>query len=152
MGFKFTVNVDLKNINNRVMNDFGVGGDVQRRWSEIVFFGAEPYMPMVTGTTRNLAIAASMPLFSQGELEYPGPYAHYLYEGIKYVDPVTKKAGFLTKDGWKSRKGIAKIPSGEPLSYDKSANPLAGSKWVERAKNDHYAEWTEELQKYIEGR
>lgn len=149
MAFQFTVDFDAKGLERRMMSDFGIGGDIQRQWSETVFYGSEPYMPKVTGTSINLAIAASVPLFADGKLFYPGAYFNYLWNGEKYVDPVTKAAGFLTEDGWKSRKGVAKIPSGEPLNYDQSANPLAGAKWVERAANDHKEEWVQSLQEYI---
>lgn len=70
----------------------------------------------------------------EGIIHHKSPYAHYQYEGEKYVDPVTGAAGFLTAGGWFSRAGVAKVPSGEALLYDKSRHPLATKRWDEAAK------------------
>lgn len=65
-------------------------------------------------------------------------YGHYQYEGVKYIDPVYHFAGFKTKDGWKSRKGVQKIPSGQPLKY---TDPSAHAHWGEYAFDRHHLEW-----------
>ena len=67
------------------------------------------------------------------EIEYTAPYSAYQYYGEVYVDPKTGAAGFLTDEGWKSRKGIKKIPSGRELQYQKN-NPYSTHHWDEAAE------------------
>lgn len=84
-----------------------------------------------------------------GSIVYPGPYAHYLYEGVVYVDPVTHAAGFLTEDGWKSRYGVKKVKTGRPLDIkgkfskdSKNApHPDAQSHWFEASKAQNLEKW-----------
>ena len=46
------------------------------------------------------------------------PYAHYMNEGIKYVDPITGKGAFFNENyGFWSRPNTKKVPSNEPLNY-----------------------------------
>lgn len=150
--FEFTVEFDSSELENQLMADFGPGSEVQRRWSEIVFNGSIKYMPMDTGNFINLSRIHSEPLFAQGELLYPDPYAQYLYQGHVMVNEKTGKGPALIPNvGYRYKKGTTLKATERPLTYDQSANPLAGPRWVERAKNDHYEEWCEELQKYING-
>lgn len=76
-----------------------------------------------------------------GTIVYPGPYAHYLYEGVVYVDPVTHAAGFLTKDGWKSRKGVRKVKTDRPLDISTSEQEDAQSHWFEASKAQNLEKW-----------
>jgi hypothetical protein len=148
-GFKVTVN--LSEAEKALMRDFGPGGDVQREWSRLVFDGSIPYLPFRTGTFRNLAQAASIPVFAYGELIYPGPYARYLYNGEVYGYPETGKAAMFSEDyGFWSKPGVKKSPLGRDLQYDQSANPKAGPRWVERAANDNKETWINDLQRYVD--
>lgn len=76
-----------------------------------------------------------------GTIVYPGPYAHYLYEGVVYVDPVTHAAGFLTKDGWKSRKGVRKVKTHRPLDIGTAEHKDAQSHWFEASKAQNLEKW-----------
>lgn len=59
------------------------------------------------------------------------PYAHYMWEGIVYEDPELHCAGFQVKDGgWRSRKGVQKVPTDRPLEYQGA--PMRGDHWVPR--------------------
>ena len=144
MAFTFDVQFDISSLEKQLEERFGIGSDAQYEWSRIVFDGSRPYMPKVTGTFENLSYLHSEPLFAQGELLYTGgaPFAHFLWEGILYVDPETGSA-------W-AQAGATKIPTGTPLTFNQETNPLAGARWTERAANDLLPIWTEEMQKLID--
>lgn len=66
------------------------------------------------------------------------PYAHYMNEGILYVDPKTKKGAFhnpQTGEFW-SRPNVKKNPSGKPLKYH--GGPNRGAHFVERTLIEHF--------------
>ena len=152
MPFEYKISFDSKGFQQQLETMFGPGSDAQAEWSRIVFDGSVPYMPMLTGTLRNLSKAHSATSGLYGELVYPGPYAHYLWMGELYVDPETGKGAFFSEDyGYWSRPGVTKVASGRKLDYDKAANPLAGAKWVERAANDNMPAWVAEMQGLIDG-
>ena len=59
------------------------------------------------------------------------PYAPYMWGGIVYEDPELHCAGFQVKDGgWRSRKGVQKVPTDRPLEYQGA--PMRGDHWVPR--------------------
>lgn len=106
----------------------------------------EQYVPMDTGT------------LAQGyetkpwKITYTQPYAHYLYEGKLYVDPVYKKGAFYDKEyGFWSRPGVEKEPTDIDLNISKEKHPNAQPKWdVPTQKNnvnDIAAEITDYLRK-----
>lgn len=73
-----------------------------------------------------------------GSLQYDGPYAHYLYEGIKYGPniPIKDSQGNIT--GWYSPPN--KHPTGEKLKYHPEGTER-GDHWFEKAKAQHKDEW-----------
>lgn len=91
---------------------------VSTAWKRLI----DPYTPKDTGLM--LQTARLRP----HEIEYIQPYSAYQYYGEVYVDPATGAAGFMTGEGWKSRKGVKKVPSGRPLHYQKN-NPYSTSEW-----------------------
>jgi len=151
MPFQASINFNAKGLEQKLKADFGPGSDAQYTWSRIVFDGSVPYMPMVTGTFINLSQAHSEPLMDQGELMYPGPYAHYLWEGVLYVDPEYGKGAFFSEDyGFWSRPGITKVPTDIRLNFNQEANPNAGPRWVERATADNRPAWVAEMQRHAD--
>ena len=154
--FTFDVVFDAKGLENQLEERFGIGSDAQYRWSEIVFNDSIPYMPAVTGTFINQCYLLSEPLFDQGELLYAAGdanhgYAHYLWEGILYVDPDYGKGAFYNPDfGFWSRPGVSKVPTSKPLEYNDGVNDDAGPRWVERAAADLYPRWVSEMQGLID--
>lgn len=80
---------------------------------------ADPYVPMQTGALKNGAQIGS----DGSTLIYPGPYAHYLYEGIVYGPNIpTADGGFFSR--------APKHPTGRALHYHGA--PMRGSKWIDR--------------------
>lgn len=90
----------------------------------------EKFVPMLNGGLREGTRV------SDNKIIYPPPYAHYHYVGIVYVDPKTGAAGFLTDDGWKSRKGIKKIPSSRKLKHK-----VGQDHWFEPSKAVNMDKW-----------
>ena len=147
--FSFSVEFDASGPEGQIAEDFGIGSPAQKTWDRIVFDGSTPYMPMVTGTFINQSISATN--FGSGELVYPGPFAHYLWMGILYVDPEYGKGAFFDPDlGFWSRPGVTKVPSGRELEFNKEANPNADPRWVERAAADNYPQWEAEMQRHAD--
>ena len=95
---------------------------VSHEWKRLI----NPYTPRDEGIMMRTAKVRPW------EIEYIQPYSAYQYYGEVYVDPQTRAAGFLTDEGWKSRPGVKKVPSGKPLQYQKN-NPYATAHWDEKA-------------------
>lgn len=120
-------------------------------------FGVEPYGPVQTAIDSDVITYMSefMPfqsgvMVAQSNLTDIGsgmvvqgnvPYLHYQYMGELYVDPITLKGAFYSPTyGFWSRPNVRKIPSGKPLTYDKSKHPKAGPKWFDRMKSEYKQE------------
>lgn len=104
-----------------------------------VWIDVQRYMPRDTGALIGETNAVNMS--TRGEVYlYPdnSAYGHYQYEGIVYVDPVTRAGGFLTRDGWRSRRGVQKVPTERRLIYK---NPTATARWGETAITNHKEQW-----------
>ena len=104
-------------------------------WSDM-----KAYMPIDTGNliSQTNKINASVRGFVYAFPEN-SEYGHYMYEGEKYVDPITGASGFYIDGvGWRSRAGVAKVPSGQELTY---SQPNAHKHWDEYAESKHKDEW-----------
>ena len=66
------------------------------------------------------------------------PYAHYLYEGIKYGPNIPIKDSQGNISGWYSPP--SKHPTGEKLKYHPEGTER-GDHWFEKAKQQHKDEW-----------
>lgn len=86
-------------------------------------------------------------ILDKGLLVWSTPYARMLYYGIVMVDPQTGIAGFMTENGWKSRKGISKVQSNREFRYSKTN---ACKLWCEKAKEEHNSEWQMIYQRALE--
>ncbi len=115
------IDLNEPKIREKVTSDrFGLF--VSREWKQLI----NPYTPRDTGIMEQTAKVRPW------EIEYIQPYSAYQYFGEIYVDPQTGASGFITDEGWKSRKGVKKVPSGRPLQYQKN-NPYATDHWDEKA-------------------
>lgn len=116
------------------------------------------YMPMQNGTFINTVRARSAALAGSGKVcAATGPMGRYLYEGKKMKNAATGKGPMvITLTGgeviYRWPKGSHLVPTDEPLSYYKGANPLAGPKWFERAKAEYMTEWEETVREVLHGR
>lgn len=91
----------------------------------------EPYMPFATGnfvaqTRTDSAALAGTGLVVAGA----GPMGRYLYYG----------------------KIVRGPRAGQPLNFSKQAHPAVTAEWFEAAKAQHIKEWTDGVQRIVEGR
>ncbi|UWO77476.1 minor capsid protein [[Clostridium] asparagiforme DSM 15981] len=84
------------------------------------------YMPRrQAGELEHMMILSTV--IGSGQIDIPGPYAHYLHEGILYVSPTTGSA-------W-AKKDEIKVPTDRLLTY--AGAPMRGKKFFDRMKADH---------------
>lgn len=133
----------------RVIKRLGLSkdGDVQRFVTSDVMRRIQRYMPYRSGNMIKRMIANTN--INKPEIVIPGPEARMLYFGKVMVDPKTGKAGFLTDDGWKSRKGVKKVVSSRDIEYTKTKNPLAGPYWERRMKAAEMNAISASVRRYI---
>ena len=125
----------------------GIGGHVQKAVDAAVIRYTFPYVPFGEGILAGSANTATR--LGSGEVTYDTPYAHYQHEGeIWGPNYPIRESGEIV--GWFSPP--EKYPTGRPLQYDKSINPLAGPHWFERAMGDHSDDVLKEAQDAAEHR
>ena len=142
------ISVNMRPV-NQILQAKGLtaGGDVQRFHTQNVLQRIVKYMPYREGMLIKQTVASSP--ISKPYIVVPGPTARYLYYGKVMVDPVTKAAGFLDKDGqWKSRRGVPKVLSDRDITYT-SKNPLAGPFWDRHLKTAEGRKLQTDLQGYV---
>lgn len=103
-----------------------VGGPVQKLVDSECMRYMSDYMPRrQAGELEHMMVLATV--IGSGQIDTPGPYAHYLHEGILYVSPTTGSA-------W-AKKNEIKVPTDRTLTY--AGAPMRGKKWFDRMKADH---------------
>lgn len=101
----------------------------------------DKFVPFLTGTLKNSARVDG------DTITYPGPYAHYQWEGVVYVDPKTGAAGIPTRTGFFSRPGVTKVPSGRKLTYHMQGQ----DHWIEPSKAANMDKWERFYAKELTG-
>ena len=102
------------------------GGPVQQLVDSECMRYMSDYMPRrQAGELEHMMILATV--IGSGQIDIPGPYAHYLHEGILYVSPSTGSP-------W-AKKGEIKVPTDKELTY--AGAPMRGKKFFDRMKADH---------------
>lgn len=142
------IKVDMAPV-GRIMDGLGVTarGDVQKFHTANVRRRIQKYMPYRSGATIKLMIVQSPA--DEPFIHVYQDYAHYLYAGKVWVDPKTRAAGFLTPNGWRSRRNVPKVETSRKLEYDKTKNPQAGPNWDRRLVAAEGAVMRQELQDYV---
>ena len=123
-------------------------GPVQQQLTNIVNRRITRYMPFRTG----LMATKMKRVISPTTIAVSTPYARYQYHGKVMVDPQTGAAGFMTPEGWRSRRGVAKVPTDRDLEYDTTKNPLAGPYWDRRLTAAEGKAIVAELQAFVNRR
>lgn len=121
------VKAEIKPV-QQILRNHGLqeGGPVQKLVDSECMRYMGDYMPRrQAGELEHMMVTATT--IGSGEIDTPGPFAHYLYEGILYVSPTTGSA-------W-AKKNEIKVPTGKELTY--AGAPMRGKKWFERMKADH---------------
>lgn len=104
----------------------------------------------------SFALRDSVREVSTGIIQVQTPYAHYMNEGILYVDPkygygaipLKDKSGNLT--GFISRPGVKKVPSGRKLEYH--GGPNRGAHFVERTIAENTEDIIRDITPYLGGK
>ena len=110
----------------------------------------EPFVPMLSGALKNSPIASIGA--NDNYIVYQSLYAHYLYEGVMYADPVTGKGAFFSPNiGFWSRPGVSKVKTSRSLHYSTAHHPKACSRWFEKGKNVYGKSWIEAARKVYRG-
>lgn len=107
-----------------------------------------PYVPFLTGSLDQRTRVVGNTII------YPGPYARYLYYGVKMVDAATGKGPMRYVDKYgneviRYRKGATLKPTNIPLKYTTDFHPQAGPKWFERSKAENLDKWLRVAKKAV---
>ena len=134
----------------QILRDKGLDatGDVQQFHTANVLRRITKYMPFLSGMLVKLTIAQTV--ISRPEIVTDAPEAHYLFVGKVMVDPKTGVAGFMTPEGWRSRKGCKKVRTSRDLKYTKTKNTRAGPRWDLALSNREGKAMAADAQRYIE--
>lgn len=113
----------------QILKDKGLNeaGDAQRFHTANVLKRIKRYMPFCTGMTYKVTVAQTD--IAKPEIVTDTPYIKYLFNGKVMIDPKLGVAGFMTPEGWRSRKHSIKVLTGRNLQYTRTKNPQAGPRW-----------------------
>lgn len=121
------LSVEVKD-KNTILKNHGLlpGGPVQKLIDSECMRFMGGYMPRrQAGELEHMMLMSTV--IGSGQIDIPGPYAHYLHEGILYVSPTTGSA-------W-AKKNEIKVPTSRELAY--AGAPMRGKKFFDRMKADH---------------
>lgn len=137
---------------SKIIRDMGLAGDgrVQMFHTQNVLRRIKKYMPSVSGGLYKLTVAQTD--IRKPEIITEGPQANYLFRGKVMIDPQINAAGFLTPEGWRSRKGSIKVLTDRNLEYNKGKNPAAGPRWDRALIAAEGPEMTADLQRFVDRR
>lgn len=137
---------------HQILKDKGLdpGGDAQKFHTANVLKRIKRYMPFDSGMTYKVTVAQTD--ISKPYIVTNTPYAKYLFYGKVMVDPKTGAAGFMTPEGWRSRKGIVKVLTGRDLQYNRTKNPNAGPRWDRALSAAEGKAMAADLQRYLKKR
>lgn len=125
-------------------------GSVQMFHTQNVLRRIKKYMPFRTGATYKITVAQTD--IHKPEIVTDTPYAKMLFHGKVMIDPQINAAGFLTPEGWRSRKGCVKVRTNRDLVFFKGKNPQAGPRWDRALSAAEGKAMVADLQRYINRR
>lgn len=137
---------------HQILKDKGLdaGGDAQKFHTANVLRRIKRYMPFVSGMTYKVTVAQTD--ISRPYIITDTPYAKYLFYGKVMVDPKLRIAGFMTPEGWRSRKNVPKVRTGRALQYNRMKNPNAGPRWDRALSAAEGRAMAADLQRYLNRR
>ena len=125
-------------------------GRVQMFHTQNVLKRIKRYMPYRTGATYKITVAQTN--IAKPEVVTDVPYGKYLYYGKVMIDPKLGVAGFMTPEGWRSRKKCVKVLTGRDLQYTRNKNPQAGPYWDRTLSACEGKAMAADLQRYLNRR
>lgn len=146
-----TATLEMKQANEIIRaKGMDKGGDVQQFHTANVLRRIKKYMPFVSGATYKITFIQTV--IKIPEIVTDTPYAKYLFYGKKMIDPKINASGFLTPEGWRSRKGSVKVRTDIPLQYNRTKNANAGPRWDRSLSAAEGRAMAADLQRYINRR
>ena len=110
-------------------------GPVQSYFTEQIYKYSEPYTPRLNGI-----FGANVDI-NPDNIYYKSPFASYLWNGKKFVDPLYQIGAFYSPTyGFWSRPGVLKEETDIDLNYNEA--PMRGPFWINRM-------WAEKDQEII---
>lgn len=128
----------------------GARGRAQMFHTQNVLKRIKKYMPYRTGETYKITVAQTN--IAKPEIVTDVPYGKYLFYGKVMIDPQLGIAGFLTPEGWRSRKGSIKVLTKRDIQYTRTKNPKAGPHWDRTLSACEGKAMVADLQRFINGR
>ncbi len=125
-------------------------GHVQMFHTQNVLKRIKRYMPYRTGKTYKITVAQTN--IAKPEIVTDVPYGKYLFYGKVMIDPKLGVAGFMTPEGWRSRKYSTKVLTGRDLQYTRTKNPQAGPHWDRTLSACEGKAMAADLQRYMNRR
>lgn len=125
----------------------GERGRAQMFHTQNVLKRIKRYMPYRTGGTYKITVAQTN--IAKPEIVTDVPYGKYLYYGKVMIDPKLGIAGFMTPEGWRSRKGSIKVRTDRDLQYTRTRNPQAGPYWDRTLSACEGRAMAADLQRYL---
>lgn len=129
---------------------FSASGHVQMFHTQNVLKRIKKYMPYRTGATYKITVTQTN--IAKPEIVTDVPYGKYLFYGKVMIDPKLGVAGFMTPEGWRSRKGSTKVLTGRDLQYTRTKNPQAGPHWDRTLSACEGRAMAADLQRYMNRR
>lgn len=126
-------------------------GDVQAFHTQNVLRRIKKYMPFLTGATYKITQIQTD--IRRPEIVTDTPYAKYLFYGKVMVGVKSNSPGFMTTEGFRSRKGeLKKVATDRNLKYTTTKNPQAGPRWDRALSTNEGAAMAADLQRFIDRR
>ena len=128
----------------------GSDGSVQQFHTQNVLKRIKRYMPYRSGATYKITVAQTD--IRKPEIVTDTSYAKYLFHGKVMIDPKLGVAGFMTTEGWRSRKDCVKVRTNRDLQYFRGKNPQAGPRWDRALSANEGKAMAADLQNFINRR
>lgn len=125
-------------------------GDVQQFHTANVLRRIKKYMPFLSGAMYK--ITQLQTVISKPEIVTDVPQGKYQFYGKVMIDPKINAAGFMTPEGWRSRKNSIKVITDRNLEFTKTKNPEAGPRWDKALSAAEGKAMVADLQRYVNRR
>ena len=125
-------------------------GAVQMFHTQNVLRRIKKFMPFRSGAMYKITVAQTD--IRKPEIVTETPGAWYLFHGKVMIDPKLGIAGFMTPEGWRSRKGCVKVLTNRDLQFFKGKNPQAGPRWDKALSANEGKAMAADLQRFIDRR
>ena len=125
-------------------------GAVQMFHTQNVLRRIKKFMPFRSGAMYKVTVAQTD--IRKPEIVTETPGAKYLFRGKVMIDPAINAAGFMTPEGWRSRKGCVKVLTNRDLQFFKGKNPQAGPRWDKELSANEGKAMAADLQRFIDRR